>query len=218
MVQLVRYHETDDSIFLVLQHAVGGKLWTYVGSYLYGDGTRAELPLQDQNDSSSDDTNTYVGKRLLDSRYVPLQLLKPNAEPLNRNYEKEDLRTSWISSNNCSPGYVDLFSDYVASVSAKDRVPLAECQFVTYNKSRKDSRGDGCEIEHSVLGEKPSSDLITDERYDEPHSSLEFFRSHSETEQPFWDGLEHIDPKDLISNAEKLMENVEETLRNSKKG
>jgi len=34
VVSLVRFYETDSAIYLQLQHAAGGRLWSYVGSYL----------------------------------------------------------------------------------------------------------------------------------------------------------------------------------------
>lgn len=34
VVSLVRFYETDAAIFLQLQHAAGGRLWSYVGAYL----------------------------------------------------------------------------------------------------------------------------------------------------------------------------------------
>jgi len=34
VVSLVRFYETDCAVFLQLQHAAGGRLWSYVGAYL----------------------------------------------------------------------------------------------------------------------------------------------------------------------------------------
>ncbi len=34
MVNLLRFYETDSSIYLLLQHATGGKLWNYISGYL----------------------------------------------------------------------------------------------------------------------------------------------------------------------------------------
>ena len=34
VVSLVKFYETDSAIYLLLQHAAGGRLWSYVGSYL----------------------------------------------------------------------------------------------------------------------------------------------------------------------------------------
>lgn len=40
MVNLHKFYETDNAIFLLLQHAMGGKLWNYIGEYLhYNKGT-----------------------------------------------------------------------------------------------------------------------------------------------------------------------------------
>ncbi|BFZ11831.1 hypothetical protein BsWGS_14870 [Bradybaena similaris] len=42
MVSLHRFFETEESVFLLLQYASGGKLWTYIGDYLYSEkNTRA---------------------------------------------------------------------------------------------------------------------------------------------------------------------------------
>ncbi len=35
MVELLRFYETDSAIFLLLQHASGGKLWNYISGYLH---------------------------------------------------------------------------------------------------------------------------------------------------------------------------------------
>ena len=34
MVELHRYYETDSAVYLVLQHATGGRFWSYVSGYL----------------------------------------------------------------------------------------------------------------------------------------------------------------------------------------
>ncbi len=56
MVNLLRFYQTDSAIFLLLQHASGGKLWNYVSGYL-----------QQHNDTHIDDVYGDIHERKLRS-------------------------------------------------------------------------------------------------------------------------------------------------------
>ncbi|XP_074645904.1 ribosomal protein S6 kinase delta-1-like [Tubulanus polymorphus] len=60
MVQLYKFYETESSLYLLLQHATGGKLWSYISAYLLlqrEPDTEIRLP--------SDNTNIYSGQRVI---------------------------------------------------------------------------------------------------------------------------------------------------------
>ncbi|XP_042217322.1 ribosomal protein S6 kinase delta-1-like isoform X1 [Homarus americanus] len=58
MVPIIRYHETDNAIYLVLKFISGGKLWSHIKKYVVEENTN---PNEIYNTSS----NTYAGRRLL---------------------------------------------------------------------------------------------------------------------------------------------------------
>ncbi|CAG5123035.1 unnamed protein product [Candidula unifasciata] len=61
MVNLHKFYETDDSVFLLLQYASGGKLWTYIGDYLNSDrGLQANGDM-DVNTMKANVRNIYSG-------------------------------------------------------------------------------------------------------------------------------------------------------------
>lgn len=63
MVNLHKFFETDDSVFLLLQYASGGKLWTYIGDYLNSDrGLQANGDMN-MNTVRTNVRNIYSGKK-----------------------------------------------------------------------------------------------------------------------------------------------------------
>ncbi|KAF4525464.1 hypothetical protein B566_EDAN004876 [Ephemera danica] len=72
MVALQRYHETENTIFMLLQHVSGGKLWDHLGAYI--------------NSGTSGVRDTPVGQRNL---YLGQKLL-PEPEVTNANLNMED--------------------------------------------------------------------------------------------------------------------------------
>ncbi|BFZ07313.1 hypothetical protein BsWGS_10351 [Bradybaena similaris] len=63
MVNLHKFFETDDSVFLLLQYASGGKLWTYIGDYLNSDrGLQANGDMN-MNTVRTNVRNIYSGRK-----------------------------------------------------------------------------------------------------------------------------------------------------------
>ena len=93
MVSLHKFYETDTSVFLLLQYAVGGKLWTYIGDYLCHDKHNqagAGLDIGD-NCSSGNNANIYSGTKV--------EQTSPIAEviPESRNVSKtHNLKTDFM--------------------------------------------------------------------------------------------------------------------------
>ncbi|RUS80357.1 hypothetical protein EGW08_011896, partial [Elysia chlorotica] len=63
MVSLHRFFETDSCVFLLLQYASGGKLWTYIGDYLHSDRINAGIDLSVTKDHSQAQ-NIYSGTKV----------------------------------------------------------------------------------------------------------------------------------------------------------
>ena len=63
MVSLHRFFETDSCVFLLLQYASGGKLWTYIGDYLHTDRGNAGIELSVIKDQTQV-KNIYSGTKV----------------------------------------------------------------------------------------------------------------------------------------------------------
>ena len=61
-MHLVKFYETDYAIYLLLQHATGGKLWHYIGSYLTG--RQGSKHFGDVDNSQVYNGNVYSGVKL----------------------------------------------------------------------------------------------------------------------------------------------------------
>ncbi|KAH9490776.1 hypothetical protein Btru_046971 [Bulinus truncatus] len=64
MVSLHKFYETDDAIFLLLQYASGGKLWTYIGDYLNCDKVGPGNVDLELGVVKPDTTNIYSGTKV----------------------------------------------------------------------------------------------------------------------------------------------------------
>ncbi|XP_059179556.1 ribosomal protein S6 kinase delta-1-like [Physella acuta] len=73
MVSLHKFYETDDSVFLLLQYASGGKLWTYIGDYLNSDQGNAGIEL-DVVRAKTDKMNIYSGTKVENNSNADSQL------------------------------------------------------------------------------------------------------------------------------------------------
>lgn len=119
MTKLYHIYETSYAIFLILEHASGGKLWDYVSSYLQcsplspcNEGACLYMePKQKTNPS-----NVYSGKKVA--------LREKPDNPIHTNSVDSDLTPS----ENCPPSYVALFRKYAAA-NKEENVALAK-----YNK------------------------------------------------------------------------------------
>lgn len=113
MVKLYRIYETNYALFLILEHATGGRLWDYVSSFLQrsplspcNDGTCLYV----ESKTKADLCNVYSGKKVCDAE-------NPNSEIM--------VDPDLTSSENCSSSYVALFQKYADAVD-QENVPLAK--------------------------------------------------------------------------------------------
>ncbi|GAB6021109.1 Ribosomal protein S6 kinase delta-1 [Chamberlinius hualienensis] len=173
MVQLVRYHETEDSVFLVLQYATGGRLWNFVSSYLQsvsfeGDGTALE-------GECSSPLNVYAGRKLTDN----------SEDQLFENMTaREDKSMDSLK-------HVHLLGD--STTNENQRVSFS-------NKHDDSTKGDS--ICTNVNAQSNKVNVENGEK-------ISF--------EDIWNNLKNVDTHQLLFNAQRLMENVDETLRVSNK-
>ncbi|VDH89444.1 Hypothetical predicted protein [Mytilus galloprovincialis] len=58
MVHLHKFYETENTVYLILQYATGGKLWNYIGEYLQYNKTNSSMNV---DNIPSPSTNVYSG-------------------------------------------------------------------------------------------------------------------------------------------------------------
>ncbi|XP_063426593.1 ribosomal protein S6 kinase delta-1-like isoform X2 [Mytilus trossulus] len=58
MVHLHKFYETENTVYLILQHATGGKLWNYIGEYLQYNKSNSSMNV---DNIPSPSTNVYSG-------------------------------------------------------------------------------------------------------------------------------------------------------------
>lgn len=121
MVKLCHIYETSYAIFLILEHASGGKLWDYVSSYLQ------RSPLSPCNDGtclylqskSKEHSNVYSGKKV------------SSKEQSDKQVHAASVDSDLTPSENCSPSYVALFNRYAEEMNKENNVSFAK-----YNKNK----------------------------------------------------------------------------------
>ncbi|NXG29450.1 KS6C1 kinase, partial [Dromaius novaehollandiae] len=133
MVCLHKYIISEESVFLVLQHAEGGKLWSYISKFLNrspeGSFEIAELktssstkihleqptPSPKEIGSSTDSRESY-GERML--KVVPLKSsLTPSSQDDSSNQEDGQESSKWMDSGSsseeeCTTSYLTLCNEY----------------------------------------------------------------------------------------------------------
>lgn len=116
MVKLYHIYETSYAIFLILEHASGGRLWDYVSSYLQ------RSPLSPSNDGAClyiepkvDHCNIYSGKKMSSKDKTD-----------NQENKTSDIDSDLTPSANCPPSYIALFNKYAAAMNEDDHVALAK--------------------------------------------------------------------------------------------
>lgn len=121
MVKLFHIYETSYAIFLILEHASGGRLWDYVSSYLQrsplspcSEGACLYLESKQKPDSS----NVYSGKKVSSEDKTD--------NPIGRSADSD-----LTPSENCPPSYVALFRRYAAA-NKEDNVALAKYNKISY--------------------------------------------------------------------------------------
>ncbi|XP_068206750.1 ribosomal protein S6 kinase delta-1 isoform X2 [Palaemon carinicauda] len=138
MVPIIRYHETDSAIYLVLKFISGGKLWSHIGKYV----SEAYPGHGELFDITSE--NTYAGRRLLlenadcdglaidglslcetpsmvsnisSQQSCPLPPPSNNLLAVPDNGSVDGCSTCSEASSSCLPdGYLPIFSDYTPSL------------------------------------------------------------------------------------------------------
>ncbi|XP_064082906.1 LOW QUALITY PROTEIN: ribosomal protein S6 kinase delta-1-like [Macrobrachium nipponense] len=138
MVPIIRYHETDSAIYLVLKFISGGKLWSHIGKYVSetnpGHGELFDITRE----------NTYAGHRFLlentdcdglavdglslcetpsmisnisSQQSCPLPPPSNNLLSVPDNGSVDGCSTCSEASSSCLPdGYLPIFSDYTPSL------------------------------------------------------------------------------------------------------
>lgn len=72
MVNLHRFFETDNAIYLLLQYASGGRLWSYIAGYLQQSSNQANATGDGVYPSGTGTGNVYMGQKMhLDSNAIP---------------------------------------------------------------------------------------------------------------------------------------------------
>ncbi|NWQ64926.1 KS6C1 kinase, partial [Neopipo cinnamomea] len=133
MVCLHKYIISEESVFLVLQHAEGGKLWSYVSKYLNRSpeesfeipeprtSSSAKIYLEQPTPSpkeigSSTDSRESYGESLL--KVVPLKSsLTPSSQDDSSNQEDGQESLKWMDSGSsseeeCTTSYLTLCNEY----------------------------------------------------------------------------------------------------------
>ncbi|XP_028903055.1 ribosomal protein S6 kinase delta-1 isoform X2 [Ornithorhynchus anatinus] len=133
MVCLHEYIITEESVFLVLQHAEGGKLWSYIGKFLNrspeesfdhphvkrSSPTKMHLqePAPNPDSSSFDSRGSDCGSML---KVLPLKTsLTPSSQDDSSNQEEDgqDISSKWPDSDSsseeeCTTSYLTLCNEY----------------------------------------------------------------------------------------------------------
>ena len=78
MVSLYKFYETEDAIYLLLQYASGGKLWTYIGAYINGMSSAAGEGIN-LGIGLPDSKNIYSGQKTHVTDYTKAEY--SNSEP-----------------------------------------------------------------------------------------------------------------------------------------
>ncbi|XP_014666411.1 PREDICTED: uncharacterized protein LOC106808279 [Priapulus caudatus] len=117
MVKLVRFYETDNAIFLVLELAAGGKLWSYVSSYL--NQQASGFPHDDDDDDVFADAHEQRLRRPDGSAAAHSGAPAAAERDLLRIPECASggsSQSSVESNEACTRGYAELFKNYASNV------------------------------------------------------------------------------------------------------
>ncbi|CAH1792119.1 unnamed protein product [Owenia fusiformis] len=107
MVEIYKFYETESSIYLLLHHASGGKLWSYVSAYL---GTRDK---EDALETAQIDSNVYQGQKMETIEEPPLDVSAKTSSPFHSPEGSPSHPMSDTSEGgDACTSYVDLFTDY----------------------------------------------------------------------------------------------------------
>ncbi|XP_069689420.1 ribosomal protein S6 kinase delta-1 isoform X2 [Periplaneta americana] len=240
MVKLHHYFDTESAVFLVLQHASGGKLWDHVSAYFQS------LPVTPVHELTMD--NVYLGKKLI-AGSTSTHL--PNRSDIQAK-EIEDISvfedTGSVSSQDNS--YIELIRDYTSTTTKKifglsenlyeNRSTNIKEQESSVQYSKLDdkvlqySSRDNANFEHHECCRGIESDssglkLQDNDSVDHlPDNVQSFQQENNPVNSPMpdllssnpglflsWKNLETLDTGNLVENAQKLLISVNKTLHNS---
>ncbi|KAM6217381.1 ribosomal protein S6 kinase delta-1 [Rhynchocyon petersi] len=132
MVCLHKYIISEESVFLVLQHAEGGKLWSYISKFLsrspeesfdIQEGKKTTLtkvqlqqPTSSPQDSSSFESRGSDGGRVLNLPLKP-SLTPSSQDDSNQDDDGQDSSPKWLDSSSsseeeCTTSYLTLCNEY----------------------------------------------------------------------------------------------------------
>ncbi|XP_066996489.2 ribosomal protein S6 kinase delta-1 [Anabrus simplex] len=239
MVPLHRYFETESSVYLVLHHASGGRLWDHVSSYFQF------LPPTPVH--RAERGNVYLGKKLIEgdtNMAGPcLSLPKECDNPMTENTGVSAVTDS--SSSN-DPSYVELIRDYTSAkcnlsslVSSQENICVPSDKDLPLDIPSKLSEDENSSVSvnpaatYLTADSKPDS-LSTPERMEggseflpdgidtdvsktvessmPVSDSIPDLSHHSSKYSFSWRNLESVDTADLLENAQRLIQSVSETL------
>ncbi|XP_032718644.1 ribosomal protein S6 kinase delta-1 isoform X4 [Lontra canadensis] len=133
MVCLHKYIISEESVFLVLQHAEGGKLWSYISKFLnrspeesfdIGEVKKSTLtkvhlqqPTSSPQDSSSFDSRGSDGGTMLKVLPLKTSLTPGSQDDSNQDEEGQDSSPKWPDSGSsseeeCTTSYLTLCNEY----------------------------------------------------------------------------------------------------------
>ena len=192
MVNLHRFFETDNAIFLLLQYASGGRLWSYIAGYLQQSSGRANATGDGDFPSGTGTGNVYMGQKMhLDSNVVlqessPISKRSPQKKesPKKPVLSEAGVRFSELRAAVVSPD-ADIGGTFKAANGAEQELEISSVE----NES------------NVIQGDKNSS--FADDSFD-PHrlsslSSDEFHRSFSQEEEE--ESKDHFPTKGSASEA-----------------
>uniref|UniRef100_A0A8D0HT52 Ribosomal protein S6 kinase C1 n=1 Tax=Sphenodon punctatus TaxID=8508 RepID=A0A8D0HT52_SPHPU len=194
MVCLHKYIISEESVFLVLQHAEGGKLWSYVSKFLNrspdesfevseirSSSTKIHLqqatPSPKEIDSSTDSRGSNGGNML---KVLPLKSsLTPSSQDDSSNQEDgQESSPKWIDSGSsseeeCTTSYLTLCNEY--GQEKIDSGSLNEEPTVKLEGAGLETKILGCLQSHAVAGSDGFSSPITSQE-------LKFFTEDADLE------------------------------------
>ncbi|PNF33390.1 hypothetical protein B7P43_G04157 [Cryptotermes secundus] len=244
MVKLHGYFETESAVFLLLQHASGGKLWDHVDSYFQS------LPPTPVHELSMG--NVYLGKKLIQDGVSEAKtkcegLAERGTTPVDYP-EGIPVFDDADSVSSQDHSYVELLRDYASTATRK----LFQCGKELYNNSQNSASNQESSIQNSKLGDKVPNKYdyniqgvgkklennALSSKFQEEDDNVsqlsDTFQTYPQEhvnnaisnpvpdllpqESRFllsWKNLESLDTTDLVENAQKLLASVNKTLLNS---
>ena len=208
MVNLHRFFETDNAIFLLLQYASGGRLWSYIAGYLQQSSGRANATGDGDFPSGTGTGNVYMGQKMhLDSNVVP-QESSPGSKRFPQ--KKESPKKPVVSEAGVR------FSELRAAVRFSELRAAVVSPDADIGGTLKAANGAEQELEissaenESVIIQGDQNSSFADDSFD-PHrlsslSSDEFHRSFSQEEEE--ESKDHFPMKGCAGEAAERFQDL----------